>query len=120
MSVAHERSGKSGPFQASKGMVICGSYQGDSDQEVYVWFRRFDSEDERVQQYKDVYESAYWKTQTAPMRMERVDLDPADQPAKRSHNPRSVRNDPIATKITPPIPRTPRPAKLTFRGSDGT
>ncbi len=66
-------SGKSGPFQVSKGMVICGSYQGDSDQEVYVWFRRFDMEDQRVQQYKDVFESEYSTTKIAPRVPEYLD-----------------------------------------------
>ncbi len=54
------------PFQVSKGMVICGSYKGETDESVYVWIRRFDSEEQRVQQYKDVYESEFWKTQISP------------------------------------------------------
>ena len=54
------------PFQVSKGMVICGSYQGETDQEVYVWIRRFDTEEQRVQQYKDVYESDFWKNEIGP------------------------------------------------------
>jgi hypothetical protein len=41
------------PFQVSKGMVICGSFQGETDASVYVWLRRFESEAERVQLYKD-------------------------------------------------------------------
>ena len=54
------------PFQVSKGMVICGSYRGETDESVYFWIRRFDSEEQRVQQYKDVYESDFWKTKIAP------------------------------------------------------
>ncbi len=54
------------PFQVSKGMVIAGSYRGETDESVYVWIRRFDSEDQRVQQYKDVYESDFWKTKISP------------------------------------------------------
>jgi len=54
------------PFQVSKGMVIAGSYRGETDESVYVWIRRFDSEEQRVQQYKDVYESDFWKTGIAP------------------------------------------------------
>ena len=54
------------PFQVSNGMVICGSYRGETDESVYVWIRRFDSEEQRVAQYKAVYESDYWKTQIAP------------------------------------------------------
>ena len=44
------------PFQVSKGMVICGSFQGETDSSVYVWLRRFNSEEEREAQYKSVYE----------------------------------------------------------------
>jgi hypothetical protein len=32
------------PFQVSKGMVICGSFRGETDESVYVWIRRFESE----------------------------------------------------------------------------
>jgi hypothetical protein len=54
------------PFQASKGMVICGSYQGETDPSVYFWIRRFESEAQREALYKEVYESDYWKTKIAP------------------------------------------------------
>jgi hypothetical protein len=54
------------PFQVSKGMVITASYRGETDDSAYFWVRRFDSEAQRVQQYNDVYESDYWKTEIAP------------------------------------------------------
>src|ERR1700729_4507553 len=54
------------PFQVSKGMVITASYRGETDPSVYFWVRRFESEEQRVQQYKDVFESDYWKTKIAP------------------------------------------------------
>jgi hypothetical protein len=54
------------PFQISKGMVITGSFRGEKDESVYVWLRRFDSEEQREALYKDVYESDFWKTQIAP------------------------------------------------------
>jgi hypothetical protein len=54
------------PFQVSKGMVICGSYRGETDDSLYFWIRRFESEAQREQQYKDVYESDWWKTNIAP------------------------------------------------------
>ena len=54
------------PFQISKGMVICGSFQGETDPSIYIWLRRFESEAQREQLYKDVYESEFWKTQIAP------------------------------------------------------
>jgi tRNA-binding EMAP/Myf-like protein len=61
------------PFQVSHGMVICGSYRGETDESVYVWIRRFDSEEQRAAQYKAVYESDHWKTQIAPRVPEYLD-----------------------------------------------
>ena len=54
------------PFQVSKGMVICGSFRGETDASVYVWIRRFESEAEREALYKAVYESDRWKNEIAP------------------------------------------------------
>lgn len=54
------------PFQISKGMVICGSFKGESDESVYVWLRRFESEEEREALYKAVYETDYWKQKIGP------------------------------------------------------
>jgi NIPSNAP len=54
------------PFQVSKGMVICGSFRGETDDSVYVWLRRFESEAEREALYKAVYESDHWKTKIGP------------------------------------------------------
>ena len=61
------------PFQTSKGMVITGSYQGETDPSVYIWLRRFDSEEQRVALYAAVYEFDYWKTQIAPRVPEYLD-----------------------------------------------
>jgi hypothetical protein len=54
------------PFQVSKGIVICGSFAGETDETVYVWLRRFESEAEREALYKAVYDSDHWKTNIAP------------------------------------------------------
>lgn len=54
------------PFQVSKGMVITGSFRGETDQSVYVWLRRFESEAEREALYKAVYDSDHWKEIIAP------------------------------------------------------
>ena len=43
------------PFQVSKGMVICGSFRGETDESCYIWISRFNSEAEREAQYKAVY-----------------------------------------------------------------
>ena len=54
------------PFQASKGMIIVGSFVGEEEEDLYVWMRRFESETEREQLYKAVYESDTWKNEIAP------------------------------------------------------
>jgi len=61
------------PFQVSHGMVIAGSYRHETDESVYFWIRRFESEDQRVAQYKAVYESDFWKTKIAPRVPEYLD-----------------------------------------------
>jgi quinol monooxygenase YgiN len=54
------------PFQASKGIVIVGSFVAEEDPDLYVWIRRFDDEQDRQQRYAAVYESDYWKNEVAP------------------------------------------------------
>ncbi len=61
------------PFQVSQGMVIMGSFVGETEDDLYVWIRRFDSEEERERQYKAVYESDHWKQNIAPRIPEMLD-----------------------------------------------
>ena len=63
------------PFQTSKGMVICGSFRGETDDSAYVWLRRFESEAQREELYKAVYDSDHWKTRIAPRVPECLDRE---------------------------------------------
>lgn len=63
------------PFQISKGAVICGSFRGETDDSVYVWLRRFESEAERERLYEAVYESDRWKNEIAPRLPDMLDRD---------------------------------------------
>lgn len=54
------------PFQASKGMVVVGSWVDDEDPDTYYWMRRFKTEKEREKLYKAVYESPEWKNDIGP------------------------------------------------------
>jgi len=63
------------PFQVSQGMVICGSFRGETDAAAYVWIRRFESEAQREAQYKAVYETDYWKEKVAPRVPQCLDRD---------------------------------------------
>jgi len=61
------------PFQVSKGAVITASFRGETDESVYVWIRRFESEAEKARIYKDIYESEFWTTKIAPQVPELLD-----------------------------------------------
>jgi len=63
------------PFQISKGMVVAGSFVGQEENDLYVWIRRFASEQEREQLYRAVYESDYWQTEIAPQVAEMLDRE---------------------------------------------
>lgn len=54
------------PFQISKGMVVVGSFVGEEEEDLYVWIRRFESEEQREQLYEAVYQSDTWKNDMAP------------------------------------------------------
>ena len=54
------------PFQVAQGMVITGSYRHEEDETVYIWMRRFESEEHRKKLYAAVYESDFWKNDIAP------------------------------------------------------
>jgi hypothetical protein len=61
------------PFQVSKGMVVVGSFVAQEDPDLYIWMRRFESEEEREQLYKAVYESDYWRNVIRPQANEMLD-----------------------------------------------
>jgi len=54
------------PFQVSKGMVVVGSYAGETEEDLWIWIRRFESEEEREQLYAAVYESEEWTQRIGP------------------------------------------------------
>ncbi len=55
------------PYQISKGMVVIGSFVGTEEEDLYVWIRRFDSEEQRVALYAAVYDTDYWQNEISPM-----------------------------------------------------
>lgn len=54
------------PFQASKGIVVVGSFVAEKAPDLYVWIRRFDNESERERLYKAVYDDSHWKNVIKP------------------------------------------------------
>lgn len=63
------------PFQVSKGMVAIGSFVAKDEPDLYVWIRRFESEEEAERLYKAVYESDYWKKEIKPLADEMLDRE---------------------------------------------
>ena len=63
------------PFQISKGMVVIGSFIGEQEDDLYVWIRRFESEEQREQLYEAVYQTDYWKNELSPVVGELLDRD---------------------------------------------
>ena len=55
------------PFQVSQGMNIVGSFTADDQEDLYVWLRRFEDEEDRKQLYARVYESDHWKNAIKPL-----------------------------------------------------
>ena len=63
------------PFQISKGMVVIGSFIGTQEDDLYIWIRRFDSEEQREALYTAVYQSDEWKNVIAPQIPEMMDRE---------------------------------------------
>ncbi len=54
------------PFQVAKGMVVVGSFVAQEEDDLYVWIRRFENEEERERLYQAVYDSDQWKDEISP------------------------------------------------------
>ncbi len=63
------------PFQVAKGMVIVGSFVGQDEDDLYVWIRRFENEDEKTRLYTEVYQSDHWKNFIGPRIPEMMDRE---------------------------------------------
>ena len=55
------------PFQICQGMVVIGSFVGEQEEDLYVWIRRFESEEQREELYEKVYQSDYWQNELSPL-----------------------------------------------------
>ncbi len=63
------------PFQSSKGMMIVGTFLGEEDRDLFVWLRRFESEEERERLYEAVYQHDTWKNNLGPRVGELIDRE---------------------------------------------
>ena len=48
------------PYQVSKGMVVVGSFVAEEEEDLYIWIRRFENEEEREKLYEAVYLDPDW------------------------------------------------------------
>lgn len=49
------------PYQQQMGMTITGSFIVPEDEDLYIWIRKFESEEKRKELYDKVYGSKYWQ-----------------------------------------------------------
>jgi len=63
------------PFQVARGMVISGSFTGETEDDLYVWIRRFENEAEREQLYTAVYQDQEWKDVIGPKVIDMLDRE---------------------------------------------
>ena len=63
------------PFLISKGMVVIGSFVGEEEEDLYVWVRRFESEEQRKALSSEVHESEFWRNVLAPQIREMLDTE---------------------------------------------
>ncbi len=78
------------PFQISRGMVVVGSFMGEEEEDLYIWIRRFESEEERAQLYKAVYEDGIWLNELKPLADEMLDRTQGIDVKKLVATPKSV------------------------------
>ncbi|MCB1339498.1 MAG: NIPSNAP family protein [Pseudooceanicola sp.] len=63
------------PGQTALGFTVSGSFRGEEDDSVYVWIRRFESEEERVRLYEAYYGTDEWKNVVLPKVQELIFRD---------------------------------------------
>jgi hypothetical protein len=62
------------PGQVAKGMVIVGSFVGQQEDDLYVWIRRFESEEQREALSKAFYDTDEWRDNFKPIAQEMNDF----------------------------------------------
>jgi hypothetical protein len=60
------------PGQTAKGAVIVGSFVGAEEDDLYVWIRRFESEEQFEAFRSAYYGSDEWKNELQPMAREMI------------------------------------------------
>lgn len=63
------------PYQRSKGMIIVGSFTCPGDESLFMWIRRFESEEDKESLYEATYQSDRWQKEMLPRVGELIDRD---------------------------------------------
>jgi hypothetical protein len=63
------------PYLIERGMSVMASFLDEEDESGYIWIRRFEDEQERVELYAAVYESDRWQREISPVVSDLVLLD---------------------------------------------
>ena len=63
------------PAQVAAGIAVVGSFVAEEDDDLYVWIRRFDSEEARERDYERFYGSAVWTDELRPAVHEVLDRE---------------------------------------------
>ena len=63
------------PFQISMGVVVVGSFIAREEEDLYVWIRRFENNEERERLYKEIYESDFWINEIRPQSEKMLDRE---------------------------------------------
>ncbi|MEM7131699.1 MAG: NIPSNAP family protein [Chloroflexota bacterium] len=63
------------PYQQSKGMVVVGSFTCPTEDDLYIWIRRFENEEEKKKLYAAVYENDVWQKEFLPKVAELIDRE---------------------------------------------
>ena len=77
------------PFHIAQGMVVIGSFVGEQEDDLYVWIRLFESEEQRIALYEKVHQSDYWQNDIAPLVGDMLDRE-RTQVTRLEATPKSV------------------------------
>ena len=77
------------PYQVSRGMVVLASFTAPEDPDLYVWMRRFESQEQKEALYAAVYQNDVWQKGYLP-RVEEMTHRDQIQVTLLEATPRSV------------------------------
>lgn len=65
------------PFVKERGVTVDASSVDQNDDDAYIWIRTFDSEAERAEKYRLIYENPSWRSEIEPIVRDLMDFEKA-------------------------------------------